>query len=116
MNNKLITTNGIWYKIKNFLKKVFTKNNSYTNNIQNQKLKIENELTTNNLKEGFEEEKRKKELAEKLLYGEIGPSELEDSEVDEMTDYFKKDIENIDNELLRIKQHIIAMQKELKQS
>ena len=32
-----------------------------------------------------------------------------------MTDYFKKDIKNIDNELLRIKQHILAMQKELKQ-
>ena len=32
-----------------------------------------------------------------------------------MTEYFKKDIQNIDNELFRIKKHIIAMQQELKQ-
>ena len=113
MNNKLITTNGIWYKIKNFFRNIFLKNNF----VQNEELKIEKELiANNNLKEEFEGKRRKKELAEKLLYGEIGPSELDDSEVDEMTDYFKKDIENIDNELLRIKQHIVAMQKELKQS
>lgn len=35
--------------------------------------------------------------------------------VNEMIDYFTKDIKNIDNELLRIKQHILFMQKELKQ-
>ena len=32
-----------------------------------------------------------------------------------MTEYFIKDIQNIDNELLKIKQHILAMQQELKQ-
>ena len=49
-----------------------------------------------------------------MLCGEIGPSELNEKEVNEMTEYFKKDIQNIDNELLRIKQHILYMQKELK--
>ena len=51
-----------------------------------------------------------------MLCGEIGPSELNEKEVNEMTEYFKKDIQNIDNELLRIKQHILYMQKELKKS
>ena len=32
-----------------------------------------------------------------------------------MTEYFIKDIHNIDNELLRIKQHILAMKQELQQ-
>ena len=69
---------------------------------------------TNDLREKFEKEHKNHDLANKLLYGEIGPSELNEQEVDEMTEYFKKDIQNIDNELLRIKQHILYMQKELK--
>ena len=36
------------------------------------------------------------------------------NEVDEMTEYFKNDIKNIDNELIRIKKHILSMQQSLK--
>lgn len=31
-----------------------------------------------------------------------------------MTEYFKNDIKNIDNELIRIKKHILSMQQSLK--
>ena len=118
MNSELITTNSLWYRIKKFFKRLFLKEkessvkdvkpfeNSTTNNT----------ITFNNkLKEKFEMENKKHVLAQKLLYGELNTSELDENEVDEMTDYFTKDIKNIDNELLRIKQHILAMQKELKQ-
>lgn len=57
---------------------------------------------------------KKLALANKLLYGEIGVNELNENELDEMTEYFKKDIANIDAELLRIKQHILNMQQQLK--
>ena len=117
MNNKLIQTNGIWYKIKRFFQKIFGHKKSFVSNEESTieiKEKNDNSKFTNDLREKFEKEHKNHDLANKLLYGEIGPSELNEQEVDEMTEYFKKDIQNIDNELLRIKQHILYMQKELK--
>ena len=111
MNNELIPTNGLWYKIKKFFRSLFFKEKTYTINEINT---IEQEQKDSNLKEKFEEENKKKVLAEKLLYGELGTSELNETEVDEMIEYFTKDIQNIDNELLRIKQHILVMRQELK--
>ena len=118
MNNELIPTNGLWYRIKKFFKNLFFKEKesgakdikSFENSTTNNTITL-----NNNLKEKFEIENKKHILAEKLLYGELNTSELDENEVNEMTDYFTKDIQNIDNELLRIKQHILAMQKELKQ-
>lgn len=117
MDNKLIPTNGKWYKIKKFFKNIFFKEKSYNAN----KMAInENGQTNNafvydnNLRNRFEKEKQKEDLAEKLLLGEIGTSELDDIEVNEMTEYFTKDIQNIDNELARIKNHILFMSQELK--
>ena len=117
MNNELIPTNRLWYKIKKFFRSLFFKEKTYTINEINtieQEQKNSNSIYNSNLKEKFEEENKKKVLAEKLLYGELGTSELNETEVDEMIEYFTKDIQNIDNELLRIKQHILYMQKELK--
>lgn len=120
MNNKLIQTNGVWYKIKNFFKRIFFRKKyvAYINETKAtfEQQKSNNSVSTDNIKEKFTRENEKKALAEKLLYGELGTSELDETEVDEMTEYFTKDIQNIDNELLRIKQHILAMQKELKQN
>ena len=118
MNNELIPTNGLWYRIKHFFRSIFSKekeieikaNNSFQSNYS--KITI---INNDSLKEKYEIENKKQALAEKLVYGEINTSELTENEVDEMTDYFTKDIQNIDSELLRIKQHILAMQKELKQ-
>ena len=118
MNNELIPTNGLWYKIKKFFRSLFFKEKTYTINEINtieQEQKNSNSIYDGNLKEKFEEENKKKVLAEKLLYGELGTSELNETEVDEMIEYFTKDIQNIDNELLRIKQHILAMRQELEQ-
>ena len=117
MNNELIPTNRLWYKIKKFFRSLFFKEKTYTineiNTIEEEK-KNSNFTYVDNLKENFEKENNEKVLAEKLLYGELGTSELNETEVDEMIEYFTKDIQNIDNELLKIKQHIIYMQKELK--
>ena len=116
MNNKLIPTNGLWYKIKKAFLKIFFKEKSYSINETKITIKQQennNLVSVDNLKEKFERENEKKALAEKLLYGESGVSELNEIEVDEMTEYFTKDIQNIDNELLRIKRHIIAMQQEI---
>ena len=93
MNNKLIPTNGLWFKIKKILRKIF--------------------VSVDNLKDKLKKENETKNLSEKLLLGELGTSELDEKEVDEMTEYFTKDIQNIDNELIIIKKHILAMQQEL---
>ena len=116
MNNELIPTNSLWYRIKKFFKNIFFKEKEYdTKDIKDYRSSTSNNIINNNLKEKFEIENKKQDLANKLLYGEISTSELEDNEVDEMTDYFSTDIKNIDNELLRIQQHILNMQKQLKQ-
>ena len=116
MNNELIPTNSLWYRIKKFFKNIFFKEKKYEiKDIEDFRISTANNTINNNLKEKFEIENKKQALANKLLYGEISTSELEDNEVDEMTDYFSTDIKNIDNELLRIKQHILNMQKQLKQ-
>lgn len=117
MNNELIPTNGLWYKIKKFFRSLFFKEKLYTiNEINTIEKEQKNSTSTyvDNFKEEFEKENKKKVLAEKLLYGEIGTSELYEEEVDEMIEYFTKDIQNIDNELLRIKQHILVMRQEVK--
>lgn len=119
MENKLITTNTLWYKIKRFFKGIFRKNKSDLQEV-NTILSVQNLQNTsvnfnNNLKEKFEKEKEKQELAEKLLCGEIGTSELNDIEVDEMTQYFTNDIKNIDAELYKIKQHILYMKQVIEQ-
>ena len=119
MENKLITTNTLWYKIKRFFKGIFRKNKvglQETNTMTSvQNLQNTNANFNNNLKNQFEKEKENQELAEKLLYGEIGTSELNDIEVDEMTQYFINDIKNIDAELYKIKQHILYMKQKIEQ-
>ena len=114
MNNKLIPTNGLWFKIKKILRKIFVRKKLYDIN----ETKIDSELnnkfvSVDNLKDKLKKENETKNLSEKLLLGELGTSELDEKEVDEMTEYFTKDIQNIDNELIIIKKHILAMQQEL---
>jgi len=111
MENKLIKTDSIWYKIKNFFKGIFMKKkiiNTYQ--VQEQKTDILDNILQ---KEKIEENNRKKNLAQKLLDGELGSSDLTDVETEEMIDYFKEDIKNIDQELQRVKLHIIEIRKEL---
>ena len=67
-----------------------------------------------NLKERFKQERYKKVLMQKLLSKKISINDLDRTQANETIDYFIKDIENMDNELYRIKQHIIYMQKKLK--
>lgn len=117
MNSDLISTNGLWYKIKKFFKNIFSKVKLY--NVDEVQTSKENQtynyvIANDNLKEKFERDTNKQMLANKLLYGLLGTSELDETEVNEMTEYFTKDIQNIDNELLRVKQHILAMQQKLK--
>lgn len=117
MNSDLIPTNGLWYKIKKFFKNTFSK--AKLHNVDEVQTSKENQTYNNviandSLKEKFERDTNKHLLANNLLYGLLGTSELDETEVNEMTEYFTKDIQNMDNELLRIKQHILAMKQKLK--
>lgn len=114
MNSDLIPTNGLWYKIKKIFKNIFSK--AKLHNVDEVHTFKENQTYNNviandNLKEKFERDTNKHLLANNLLYGVLGTSELNETEVNEMTEYFIKDIQNMDNELLRIKQHILSMRQ-----
>ncbi len=117
MENKLIPTNGLWNKIKLFFKSIFQKDIPYIKKekqVNKTDLVNKKSFFTDSLKEQFESN-NKNALADKLLYGEVGISELNEKEVDEMKDFFDKDIYNIDSELTRIKEHILVIQQKLKQ-
>ena len=58
--------------------------------------------------------KEKEFLAQKLLSGEIGPIDLTEEENKMMMEFFKRDIEDTDRELEKIKKHILEMRKLIK--
>ena len=132
MNNSLIKTNSIWYKVKRFFSKIFgeknnnisedniTSKNVITKKVEdvNEKIETQNEVEKSfkegiSYKEEIQEKNRKEEIANELLNGRIDVYDLSDEEVDEMTKYFTEDIEKQNKELKRIKNHIIQMKKQL---
>lgn len=133
MNNSLIKTDGLWYKIKKFFGNMFSgdKYNSRveieedsgdygnidkTNNIvKNDRETKESFKTDISYKEEIKEQNRKESIATKLLNGDIDSYDLSNEEVNEMTEYFMNDIEKQNKELQRIKEHIIQMKKQLEE-
>ena len=104
-NNKLIKTDSVWYRINSFFRNLFCfrKNNRKANSLVNKKV-IKNEI---------DESAFRKILAESLVNGEVVIADLTDKEVDEMIEFFIKEIEEIDGELVRKKENILRMKSNL---
>lgn len=85
-----------------------------TNNIK-ESLDVIDRMQKNNitLREKMHEDRRKKELAEKLLNNEIDVNDLTGEDVEQMIAYFVKDIEHIDTEINKVKVHIESMKNKL---
>lgn len=134
MNNSLIKTNSVWYKIKRFFSKIFgEKKDNIRENINtskniidktveevNEKIEIKKETEKTfkeeiSYKEEIKEKNRKEEIANELLNGRTDVYDLSDEEVDEMIEYFTADIEKQNKELQRIKNNIIQMKKRLQE-
>lgn len=98
-NNKLIKADGIWYKIKRYLSGIG----------KTKEVKPEEKIAYN-LQEKVLFSKEK--TASKLAKGEITSDDLTDEEVDEMIEYFEKDIESKNREIERIKTHIISIKNQ----
>jgi Mg2+ and Co2+ transporter CorA len=113
MNKKeLIVTDTIWYRIYKFFRKIFPKKNNM--NSENEIQSIQHDKNNNFIEKiSYKEEinifNRKKELAEKLMNGEITINNLSDAEVDEMTEYFTTYINEMNQKLEKIKKHILDM-------
>ena len=111
MNNQLIKTDGILYKIQSFFRRLLKRNKKKKNENSNE---IKNNFNeTISYKKEIEEFQSKEKMAQKLLVGELKPENLNDKEVDEMIEYFKQDIEKQKKELERIKCHILKMKQEI---
>lgn len=115
-NNKLIKTDTIWYKIKSCFQKLFNIK-KYSVIEEEIILKPSNDSFQESIsvKEELNERNKKEELALKLINYDVDVYDLTDEEVDEMTEWFKRDIEEKDRELNRIKEHILQMRKELEE-
>ena len=108
--------NKIFNKIKEFFRKILGKKqdvlalNSGNDNFVNREIKFINQISA---KENIIEQNRVDDMAQKLLNYELFPSELTEKETEIMTEWFTKDIEEIDLELQKIKNHIINMKSQL---
>ena len=116
-NNKLIKTDTIWYKIKKFLYNIFNKKeNDNKKEEKNVQKHIDNKFQESiSVKKDIDEENKKEKLALNLINADTDINDLTDEEVNEMIEWFKEDIEKQDNELKRIKAHIIQIRKELEE-
>ena len=116
-NNKLIKTDILWHKIKKFLYNIFNKKE--TNNKKEEKnvqKHIDNKFQESiSVKKDIDEQNKKEKLALNLINANVDIDDLTDEEVNEMIEWFKEDIEKQDNELKRIKAHIIQIRKELEE-
>lgn len=119
MENKLATTNTIGDKIRRFFNKLFRKNYYIEQTSDKSEIKdadiIKKSLLQDTIsyKAELEEKQRKEEMAQELLNGSIECEELTEEELEEMTEYFSEDIKKQEQELKRIKMHIMEMRKEL---
>ena len=116
-NNKLIKTDTIWYKIKKFLYNIFNKKeNDNKKEEKNVQKHIDNKFQESiSVKKDIDEQNKKEKLALNLINADTDINDLTDEEVNEMIEWFKEDIEKQDNELKRIKAHIIQIRKELEE-
>ena len=64
-------------------------------------------------KNEIEEYQKKEKMAKGLMEGTKEVEELKDEELDDMIEFFKNDIKKQDEELERIKRHILKMKKDL---
>lgn len=110
MNNQLEITTGFIYKIKRLFRSLFNKKHEESNNIKSLEIKGTSGADFRN---SLKENESKDLIIQSLLLGKIGPSELTESQTDEMIEYFTKDIEEKRKEIENIKKHIIEMRKEL---
>ena len=65
------------------------------------------------MKKEIDEQNKKEKLALNLINADVDVNDLTDEEVDEMIEWFKQDIEKQNNELKRIKNHILQIRKEV---
>ncbi len=117
---ELIVTDTVWYKICNFFRKIFQKES-----IKNKKNIKENANNLIQIKDdkidfiqniSYKDEitnlNRKKDLAEKLMNGNLSINDLTDSQVDEMMEYFTIYINDMNKKIEKIKDFIVNFKKE----
>lgn len=114
MENQLVRTDKLLFKVKRFFRLIFIKNNSqfYQNNVQDIS---ESEIDLNKViscKTTTQENNIKIGLAEKLIKNEFPIKDLTDEEIDEMIQFFKENIKNKSEELDELKKEIIELKKE----
>lgn len=116
-NNKLIKTDTIWYKIKKFLYNIFNKKeNNNKKEEKNVQKHIDNKFQESiSVKKEIDKQNKKEKLALNLINADVDINDLTDEEVDKMIEWFKQDIEKQNNELKRIKDHILQIKKELEE-
>ena len=109
---ELIVTNTVWYKIKNFLKRLLKKTSNYYEKHSIKTKKDNNEFMKNiSYRNELINLNTKKEIAEKLMNGQLNIIDLSNNEVNEMIEYFNIYISEINQKLSQIKKSIIGQLK-----
>lgn len=103
-NNQLIKTNTVWYKMRNFFIKMFTRNNEKENEVQ--VVKRNDSPDSTSFKERIYVSTKPKEISEAIMRGKLKIESLSNSEVEEMIKYFIEYNNSMKQELKRIKKSI----------
>ena len=117
MENQLVRTDKLLYKIKRFFMNVFLKNNSQKinedtiENVSDIPLELDKVVSC---KTEVDELRIKEQLAQKLIKTELSINDLTDEEIEQMIEYFQKDIKLKAEELTMLKKQITALKKEYK--
>lgn len=110
--NKLIKTNSLWYKVRHFFNNLKSRLLEKRDKEKEDKILLDEDVkgTYNN---EFNDIYKKSNLIKRVLNREITIHELSDNEIDEITETIEKDIDNMEKELLKIKQNILIMKQKL---
>ena len=114
-----INENGIFYKIKNFFKDLFNRNNNTTNYaiVKEDKSIVESENTKNAFMESIknieDEETKLLKLQKQYRSGEIKEEELTEEQVNSLCALYDKQIENLRKSNETRKQKLLEYRRKL---
>ena len=116
MENQLVRTDKLLYKVKRFFRLLFIKNNSQiSEEFAQENVDINEELNkVISCKTAAQEVSIRVKLAEKLTRNELPIKDLSDEEIEQMIQYFKDNIKIKTEELETIKKEIVKLKKESK--
>lgn len=110
--NGLINTDSIWYKIKRFIRNIFG-NKKEINSNQEEFAKKDNKVEENSIFKNSNTNRSKTEMARKIMKHEKDIYELDESELDDMIEYFTQYIQDTKTKIESTRKKIVKARERI---